>query len=102
MYIHGCAEKVFMAGKCVLGIKELPNQCFLKIVEGNNFGVVKIYVCIFLFYEPSPLWSCQCSTDKNLGRFYMMSYDCDIREICLGGDCNQFHPGFSGKGVPLD
>ena len=46
VYIQGCAAKSVKAGKCVLGIKELPNQLFLKISEGNNIGVVKIFVCI--------------------------------------------------------
>ena len=41
MYIQGCVAKSTKARKCVLGIKELLNQRFLKMAEGNNFGVVK-------------------------------------------------------------
>ena len=40
MYIQGCAEKLVKAGKCVLGIKVLLNQCVIKMVKGNNFGDV--------------------------------------------------------------
>ena len=46
MYIQGCAAESVKAGKCVLGIKELLHQRFLNMVEGNNFGVVKIFVRI--------------------------------------------------------
>ena len=46
MYIHRCAAKSFKTGKCVLGIKELIDKRFLKMLEGNNFGTVKIFVLI--------------------------------------------------------
>ena len=55
MYIQGCAEKSVKAGKYVLGKKELPNKCFLKTVEGNNFGVVKIFVLNSFFLMLHPL-----------------------------------------------
>ena len=46
MYIQGCSEESVKAGNCLLGMNELLNQLFLKMVEGINFGVVKIFVCI--------------------------------------------------------
>ena len=46
VYIQRFSEKLVKAGKCVLGIKELPNQLFLKMVEGKEVGVVKRFVCI--------------------------------------------------------
>ena len=81
MYIQGCAAKLIKAGKCVLGMKELLNQRFQKMVEGNNFGVVKIFFCIFLFSNSSPPWGCQYITEKSFCRCYMMSYDSGICKI---------------------
>ena len=61
MYIQGCVVKLVKAVKCVLGIKGLLNQRFLNMAEGNNFGVVKIFVRItqelmkdmqFAWYHP--------------------------------------------------
>ena len=46
MYIQGFAAKSVKAGNYVIGTKELLNQRFLKVEEGNNFGVIKIFVRI--------------------------------------------------------
>ena len=46
VYIQGCKTKKIEAGKCALGIKELLNQLFLKMVDGKHFGIIKIFVRI--------------------------------------------------------
>ena len=50
MYIQGCVVKLVKAVKCVLGIKGLLNQRFLNMAEGNNFGVITMFVCIFFYF----------------------------------------------------
>ena len=44
--IKGCAEKEAKSGKCVIGIKSLTNKRFLKMVKGNNFGIIKTFIYI--------------------------------------------------------
>ena len=44
VYIQGCAEKSFKAGKCELIINGLLNQIFLKMWEVNDFDVFKFFV----------------------------------------------------------
>ena len=44
--IQGFIVKASKTGHCILGINELLNKCLIKMVEGNNFGVVKSFIYI--------------------------------------------------------
>ena len=103
VYIQGCAAKLVKAGKCVLGIKELPNQRLLKMLEGNNFGAVKRFIHISFPLTFHSLGVENISQrKKNLGRAYMMSYKKSICAISEGDLVTSFSQYSQGNVVSQD
>ena len=60
VYIQRFSKKLVKAGKCVLGLKELPNQLFLKMSEGNNILVLSKYLSVSL-----KNWWRRCNFHRN-------------------------------------
>ena len=69
MYIQGFVAKLIKAGKSVLHTNELLNQRFLKVAEGNNFVVIKIFVRITqeLMKDMQFSWQQNCYLPPPLG-----------------------------------